>query len=235
MDTDATESGKILAFESSTKWTIHSEHKFPSASLFIAQTRSVEACLKTRSSARFDTIKSLVSLYINSFERIALPSILEGWEEVPELAAAVERIAVCESLCPSPSLKVEEAVIQIHVYQPSDSDAFEEFSNSSGNRNDDDDTMAASVCELPNKSYEGLWDSLIYAGNIKMNLLDYIHATLVFSDANVDGEPLPPFHATMMIYLKSKFGDMEPRRLAAWASWYREDISMPSSRPKIGY
>lgn len=157
------------ARESSTKWTIH-----------------VEARLKTRSSARFDTIKGLVSSYINSFERIAFPSILEGWEEVPELASSVDRITVCESLCPSPSLKMEEAVIQIHVYQPSDNDAFEEFSNSSGNRNEDDDTMAASVCELPNRSYEGLWDSLIYAGDIKMNLLDYIHATLVFSDASVD-------------------------------------------------
>jgi hypothetical protein len=129
-----------------------------------------------------------VSSYISSFERIAFPSILEGWEEVPELASSVDRIAVCESLCPSPSLKLEEAVIQIHVYQPSDNDAFEEFSNSSGNRNEDDDTMAASVCELPNRSYEGLWDSLIYAGDIKMNLLDYIHATLIFSDANVDCE-----------------------------------------------
>jgi len=83
---------------------------------------------------------------------------------------------------------MEDAVIQIHVYQLSDNDVFEEFSNSSGNRNEDDGTMAASVCELPNRSYEGLWDSLIYTGNIKMNLLDYIHATLVLSDANVDCE-----------------------------------------------
>ena len=163
---------------------------FHQSSFMYAELPPVEARLKTRSSARFDTIKSLVSLYINSFERIALPSILEGWEEVPELAASVERIVVCESLCPSPSLKMEEAVIQIHVYQPSDSDAFEEFSNSYGNRNEDDGTMAASICELPNRSYEGLWDSLIYAGDIKMNLLNYIHATLVFSDANVDCESL---------------------------------------------
>lgn len=81
---------------------------------------------------------------------------------------------------------MEEMNIQIHVYKPSDGDAFEEFSNSSGNVNDDDDTMAASLCELPNRSHEGLWDSLIYADDIKMKLLDYIHATLVFSDANVD-------------------------------------------------
>lgn len=81
---------------------------------------------------------------------------------------------------------MEEMNIQIHVYKPSDGDAFEEFSNSSGNLNDADDTMAASLCELPNRSHEGLWDSLIYADDIKMKLLDYIHATMVFSDANVD-------------------------------------------------
>ncbi|KNZ74410.1 Thyroid receptor-interacting protein 13 [Termitomyces sp. J132] len=46
--------------------------------------------------------------------------------------------------------------------------------------------MAASVCELPNSTWEGLWDSLIYADDIKLKLLDYIHATLLLSDANVD-------------------------------------------------
>ncbi|KAF8162548.1 P-loop containing nucleoside triphosphate hydrolase protein [Pholiota molesta] len=152
-----------------TKWTVH-----------------VEVRLKTRASARFETIRSLVHAYATSLQRIHLPSILEGWEDVPELGASVEHIAVCEAQCPSPSLSVDEMALQVHVYQPSDSDAFEEFSNSAGGRNEDDDTMAASVCELPNRSYEGLWDALIYAGNIKMKLLDYIHATLVFSDANVD-------------------------------------------------
>ncbi|KAG6855050.1 hypothetical protein C0991_005979 [Blastosporella zonata] len=76
--------------------------------------------------------------------------------------------------------------LQIHVYQPSESDSFEEFSNSAGVRDGDDDTMAASVCELPNRTWEGLWDSLIYADDIKLKLLDYIHATLILSDANVD-------------------------------------------------
>ena len=84
---------------------------------------------------------------------------------------------------------MEEMALQIHVYKPSDSEAFEEFSNSSGNRNDEDDTMAATVCDLPNKNYEGLWDSLVYADDVKMKLLDYIHATLIFSDANVDRKP----------------------------------------------
>ncbi|PPQ79562.1 hypothetical protein CVT25_003444 [Psilocybe cyanescens] len=152
-----------------TRWTVH-----------------IEVRLKLRASARFDTIRNLVHNFIASSERLALPCTLDGWEEVPELASSVEKITVCESLCTESSLSMEEMNIQIHVYKPSDGDAFEEFSNSSGNVNDDDDTMAASLCELPNRSHEGLWDSLIYADDIKMKLLDYIHATLVFSDANVD-------------------------------------------------
>lgn len=93
---------------------------------------------------------------------------------------------VCEAPCPKPSLTREEMSIQVHVYQPSQG-TFEEYSNSAGPRDQDDDTMAATVCELPNRLYEGLWDSLIYAGNIKMKLLDYIYATLLLSDANIDG------------------------------------------------
>ncbi|GLB33599.1 putative AAA ATPase family protein [Lyophyllum shimeji] len=154
---------------STSKWTVH-----------------VEVRLRPRAAARFDTIRNLVHAYICAFDRLGLPSTLHGWQDIPELAASVERIAVSESACPSHTLALEDMALQIHVYQPSDSDSFEEFSNSAGVRDDDDDTMAASVCELPNRSWEGLWDSLIYADNIKMKLLDYIHATLVLSDANVD-------------------------------------------------
>ncbi|KAF9468935.1 P-loop containing nucleoside triphosphate hydrolase protein [Collybia nuda] len=151
------------------KWTVH-----------------IEVRLKPRTSTRFETIRSLVRTYLTSFERIGLPSTLDGWQDTPELASSIEKIVASESSCPHTTLPLDEMALQIHVYQPSDTDSFEEFSNSSGVREDDNDTMAASVCELPNRSWEGLWDSLIYADDIKMKLLDYIHATLVFSDANVD-------------------------------------------------
>jgi pachytene checkpoint protein 2 len=75
--------------------------------------------------------------------------------------------------------------LQLHVYQPSDSDSFEEFYSSN---NAEDETMAASVCELPSRSWEGLWDSLVYADDIKTKLLDYIHATLILSEAGIDCE-----------------------------------------------
>ncbi|KAG7448980.1 P-loop containing nucleoside triphosphate hydrolase protein [Guyanagaster necrorhizus] len=158
----ATEAPKI-------RWTVH-----------------VEVRLKSRATARFETIRHRVHDWIHTFDRINLSSTLIGWEVVPELGTSVDRIVVCESTCPSQSLPLDELTLQVHVYQPSDTDSFEEFSNGAGSKDDEDDTMAASVCELPNLSWEGLWDSLIYADDIKMKLLDYIHATLIFSDADVN-------------------------------------------------
>lgn len=120
-----------------------------------------------------------------SHDRIGIPSVLEGWQDLPELALSVETINICEASCLKQSLSVEELILHVHVYQPCESDSFEEFSNDSGGR-DDDDTMAASVCELPNKNWDGIWNSLIYADDIKLKMLDYIQATLLLSDANVD-------------------------------------------------
>ncbi|KAG6890928.1 hypothetical protein C0995_000885 [Termitomyces sp. Mi166 len=170
-----------------SKWTVHGTlvdvyFLWPVS----AELGTVEVRLKPRAAARFDSVRNSVHTYLKTFERIGIPSSLDGWQDVPELVSSVDKISVSESACPSHTLALEDTVLQIHVYQPSDSDSFEEFSNSTGVRDDDDDTMAASVCELPNSTWEGLWDSLIYADDIKLKLLDYIHATLVLSDANVD-------------------------------------------------
>ena len=73
------------------------------------------------------------------------------------------------------------------MYQPCDAESEEEFSNGAGD-GEGEEVMAATACELPCIAWDGLWDSLIYADNIKLKLLDYIHATLVLSDANVDCE-----------------------------------------------
>ncbi|KAJ7179324.1 P-loop containing nucleoside triphosphate hydrolase protein [Mycena filopes] len=151
------------------QWTIH-----------------VEVRLQPRATTRFETIRARVFDWVHSFDRINLSSALEGWQDIPELASSVEQVLVCESPCPSHSLHISEMSLQIHVYQPGDTDSFEEFTNSTGTRQDDDETMAATVCELPNRGMDGLWSSLIYADDIKQKLLDYIHATLVLSDANVD-------------------------------------------------
>lgn len=145
-------------------------------------------------SARFDTIRNAVHTYItSSFSHIYLPSTLQGWEDVPILSQSVDRVVASESANSTPLVSIEDAALQIHVYQPNDSDAFEELT-SGGGRSDSEEVTAASVCELPSLGWEGLWESLIYAEDIKSKLLDYIYATVVFSDADVDCEynPMTP-------------------------------------------
>lgn len=56
-------------------------------------------------------------------------------------------------------LMVENVIFDIHVYQPSENDVLEEFTN--GQRGEDDDVTAAGVHELPNRSFEGLWDAFV--------------------------------------------------------------------------
>lgn len=81
-------------------------------------------------------------------------------------------------------LPIAQAALQIHIYQPTEEDAVEEFANGSGGEGEE--VMAASVCELPSRLLEGLWDSLIFPDDTKSQLLDYIYATVLFSDAGVD-------------------------------------------------
>ncbi|KAI0773907.1 P-loop containing nucleoside triphosphate hydrolase protein [Fomes fomentarius] len=146
----------------------------------------IEVRVSPNATSRFDTIRNAVHSYLgSSLSHVYLPSTIEGWEDVPLLASSIEKIVACECPCPTPSLSIEQAALQIHVYQPTDADAFEELTSGSG-RGDDDQIMAASACELPSMSWEGLWESLIYSDDIKSKLLDYIYATVVFSDADVD-------------------------------------------------
>ena len=57
--------------------------------------------------------------------------------------------------------------------------------------------MACQQWLLPSTQFAGLWDryiiefqitlSLIFDDDIKVNLLDYVATTMIFSDRNVDG------------------------------------------------
>ncbi|CCM02838.1 uncharacterized protein FIBRA_04950 [Fibroporia radiculosa] len=146
----------------------------------------IEVRVSPTATSRFDTIRNAVHTFLtSSLSYIYLPSTIQGWEDAPLLASSVACISASESSCPSPSIPIEQASLQIHVYQPSDADAFEELA-SGGGRGDGEEIMAASVCELPSLAWEGLWESLIYSDDIKSKLLDYIYATVVFSDADVD-------------------------------------------------
>jgi len=192
--------------------------------------------LAPKSRRRVDIVQSHVREFIHSsYERLALPSVLRGWEANSVLASSVERIALAESACPASSLPMDRVSLQIHTYQPSESDIIEEYSNGPASESGDQ-VLAASVCELPCRSWEGLWDSLFYPDNVKLKLLDYIHATFVLSDADIDckystlhfGRGI--FFTTIAI---SQSGFLEQSRTAARTTWHGKDISLSCTGSKV--
>ena len=149
------------------------------------------------------------------------------------LASSVEQITACESSSPTSYLPVAQAALQIHVYQPNDGDAVNGFS--AGPSSDGEEIMAASVCELPSRQWEGLWDSLIFPDDTKTRLLDYIYATVLFSDANVDCKLWLTVPDAFTQRTHSQHRIMESRRTPTRATWNRKNFTVQSSRTKALY
>lgn len=145
----------------------------------------VEVRLSHRSGVRHSVIRSAVEAFIlEGRECIDIPNTFSGWQDHPVLGEDVELIHITESASSKSELPVSSVNLVIHVYQPMDAAFEDQFA--SGGGDDDETAVVATVCELPARVWEGLWDTLVYEDDIKTRLLDYIYATLVFSDANVD-------------------------------------------------
>ncbi|KAF9649616.1 AAA-domain-containing protein [Thelephora ganbajun] len=145
----------------------------------------IEVRLSRNSTARFDSIRQAVHEFITtSFGAVIWPSTaIDGWETIPKLETSVERIYASESSCPNRSIPISQANLQIHVFQPYPDDTYDECT---GGGDGEEEVVSATVCEMPSRSLEGLWESLIYADGTKSKLLDYIYATISLSDADVD-------------------------------------------------
>ncbi|KAH9938420.1 P-loop containing nucleoside triphosphate hydrolase protein [Fomitopsis serialis] len=145
----------------------------------------IEVRVAPTATSRFDTIRNAVHTYItSSFSHLYLPSVITGWDDVALLASSVS-----ESLHPSPPAHPPRFPLsELHCRSMSTSHPTRMRSRNS--RAEMDGEMernhGASVCELPALAWEGLWESLIYSDDIKSKLLDYIYATVIFSDADVD-------------------------------------------------
>jgi hypothetical protein len=125
-----------------------------------------------------------------SFGAVIWPSTaIEDWQTNPILGSSVERIYASESSCPDRSIPISQADLQIHVFQPYSDDTYDECT---GGGDGEEEVVSATVTEMPSRSLEGLWESLIYSDGVKSKLLDYIYATIAFSDADVDCEDLSP-------------------------------------------
>lgn len=149
----------------------------------------VEVRLRPSSTASDDRVRSEVnSFMVTTISSLRGETEIRDWSASPFLTTNVDRIRIAEiaSTSAAISIPIAEAKLEIHVYQPSSTDIVDEFSAADPSAEEGDETTAASVAELPNRSLDGVWDSLIYEDDIKPKLLNYIYTTLLFSDANVD-------------------------------------------------
>ncbi|GAA5842023.1 hypothetical protein JCM9279_002758 [Rhodotorula babjevae] len=148
----------------------------------------VEVRLKPTSTMRYDLIRRLMSQHLDAeYETLLTHSEVHDWRDVAVLAQNVDRVWIGECTLATSAVPLDAVSLHLHVYQPPSSSRITEFSTSPHNDDDGDaDVPAASVLELPSLSLEGVWDTLIYDGDVKGKLLNYIYSTMLFSDALVD-------------------------------------------------
>lgn len=148
----------------------------------------VEVRLKPYASVSTQAVQNAVQDFLGSFHTtLQCESEISNWSDTGLLDAHVERIRIAESPCGQRvTHATRDCQLDVHVYQPAEGDIIDEFSAADPSADDGDETTAASVTELPTRSLDGVWDSLVYEQDIKSKLLNYIHTTLLFSDANVD-------------------------------------------------
>ncbi|KAG8699357.1 hypothetical protein FRC08_005362 [Ceratobasidium sp. 394] len=145
----------------------------------------VEVRMSPHSGTPHATIRSAVEKFLpESYIEINIPETVVGWHENPILGQEVELIRITEGASPTPELPISSANLIVHVYQTVDSGFEDQFA--SAGEDGDEVPVVATVCELPSRVWEGLWDTLVYEDDIKSRLLSYIYATLLLSDANVD-------------------------------------------------
>ncbi|KAG9127606.1 hypothetical protein FRC07_011646 [Ceratobasidium sp. 392] len=145
----------------------------------------VEVRMSPHSGTPHAMVRSAVeTFFLESNDTINIPDTVTGWNEHPILGQEVELIRITESASPTPELPISFVNPIVHVYQTVDSGFEDQFA--SAIEESDEAPVVATVCELPSRVWEGLWDTLVYQDDIKSRLLDYIYATLLLSDANVD-------------------------------------------------
>ncbi|GAA5856603.1 hypothetical protein JCM8547_005885 [Rhodosporidiobolus lusitaniae] len=148
----------------------------------------VEVRLKPTSTLMYNSIRQLMHRHLDSeYETLLTHSEVHDWRDVAVLAQNVERVWIGECALPTSAVPLDLVSLHLHVYQPPSTSRLTEFSTSPhADEDGDTDVPAASVLELPALSLEGVWDSLIYEGEVKEKLLSYIYSTMLFSDAAVD-------------------------------------------------
>ena len=119
---------------------------------------------------------------LNDYEELPLDTVVEEWKNVQLLSNTVDRVVIAECGQTSQNsafVSLSDVELHIHIYQPIDQsqepEAMIDLGSSQpddGQEDDADNVMAATVVELPASNLEGVWDNLMYDGDIKNRLLN---------------------------------------------------------------
>ncbi|WVF65932.1 hypothetical protein IAT40_000670 [Kwoniella sp. CBS 6097] len=116
---------------------------------------------------------------------IPLGDKLHGWTDIGILDDNVDRIWVDEGVRGESSVKPVDANIQLHMYRAIELDVLQEFS-ADFDDDEEEKVTAASMRILPSLELDGIWETLVYADDLKTRLLDFIYTTIHFSELEID-------------------------------------------------
>lgn len=137
----------------------------------------VEVCVKSYSTASQSDVRTHVLTLLKRH------NIVFGnfrWTEFDEdfLQKHVESVVLLD-LGVTP-VDLEKCCLSIHVF------ALNDEGPSTLTLEEDEELSAANHWLLPAAEFHGIWESLVYDGELKSQLLDYVSTTIYFSDKNVD-------------------------------------------------
>ena len=98
-----------------------------------------------------------------------------------------------------PILHNQDMNLVIHVFKTTDEEPIEESTDENDEGSNSEDIVACKQWALPNVSFDGLWESLIFDENVKHNLLEYASTTMLFSDSGVD-QNLISWNRVVLLY-----------------------------------
>ncbi|KAJ3109069.1 Pachytene checkpoint protein 2 [Phlyctochytrium planicorne] len=133
----------------------------------------VECLLKHDSTARLDSTRLHIEKLLSS--RLLATHTTLGFSDDAFLQENVDVIRVCEVEGGGGDGSLQDASFHIHVY------SLEQDPEETDNNN-----ISSTIVSLPARSLEGLWESLIFDEDIMSKMLNYVSASMLFAERNVD-------------------------------------------------
>ncbi|ORY34246.1 P-loop containing nucleoside triphosphate hydrolase protein [Naematelia encephala] len=152
----------------------------------------IEARLQPGTTIHVWRLRQLIQSYIpQPVIHLRIDAEVPNWREVTMLGDNLDRLWVAESVPAMEFVETNDPTqyeldYRIHIYASSVNTRIEEFAADLDDDDDDDQIAAASVRDLPSHELDGLWENLVYSGDLKGRLLNYIYSTIAFSEAEID-------------------------------------------------